>query len=665
MYRLLLSIQILLFAVASGDDYPSGSEAKPVGFQPSVSSRSDVFTFLVQVPAPRGLIVDRTGEPLATNKTARRLAIQLASLQGVKSGEQAYQAAVQTAHELAEVIGGVETPGKSQVLSHWKHRKFLPFPISGGLDEKTADDADRFIEGHGAPLIWQHYFVREYNREPSVAHLVGYVGKSMPDQHGPFSRKEFWSPPDEGRTGLEKMLDETLAGTPGLMSLLYDARGNELNREMFLPPVPGKTVVTALNLKMQQSAARRLEKTGRHGAFVALDADTGDVLAMVSHPGFDANEFVPQITEERYRQIADDPAGPLFNRAVTGEYPPGSTFIPLIALAGLESQMISEHTQFSGPPAMDVDGRIFKNWNQNHEGILNVKYAILRSCNTWFYQAAFRMGDRPIHEAMQHFGIGVPPAIELDTVSEGNHPDIFSSRRGLANVSIGQGALLVSPLQMAKAMGVFATKGDSVRPRLVLQTQDALNPSEVEPGQIDRVKLPYRVEHLETVRDGMWGVVNYGGGTGQRAGMSKPWVFGKTGTAQWTHGGQERRLAWFTGFVDAEKPRIAFAVLSEGRYGESMSGGGNAAPVIADVLKAVYASPEQYYVSVPEGHLSETPNLAGGSYEMIDDGMFHDADRRSTGIFSIFDRRRSTESRGSGSNYSPRRGSIFSRLFGR
>ncbi len=664
MVRLLLTLLLSTFlALASGTD--KAVEQKS-GFIPPLTSRSDVFTFLIKIPAPRGLIVDRNGEPLVTNRSAKRLAVRLASLNDANTGEEVFAALSHLVNEVSESVSGIEYPSKEDVLRHWEHRKLFPFPISGALDDLAIADAEVFKAGYEAPLVWQDYFLREYSREPSVSHLIGFVGKSMPDQHGPIGRDEYLTPSDEGRTGLERTYNKRLSGTPGTISILYDSKGRELNREMLSPPVPGETVVMSLNLEMQELAARRLEKTGRHGAFVAIDADTGEILAMVSHPGYDPNEFVPSITKERYLQIADDPAGPLFNRAVTGEYPPGSTFKPIIALAGLQSRMISSRTMFSGPPALDVDGRIFKNWNRNHEGVLDVKFAILRSCNTWFYQAAFRTGDRPIHEAMEHFGIGKAPLVELDTVSSGNHPEIFSSRRGLANVSIGQGAVLVSPLQMASAMGVFATRGLSLRPRLVKQTQAALDPANVSREDIIPLKLPYATEHIDTVRDGMWGVVNYGGGTGQAAGMSKPYVFGKTGTAQWTHGGQERRLAWFTGFVDSEKPRIAFAVLSEGRYGESMSGGGNAAPVIADFLKKVYAKPDQYYVSVPKRHLTSAPNLKGGraydSFELLEEGIFNDTGRRNSGIFSIFDQRRPA-SQNDGTTR--RRGGLFSRLFGR
>lgn len=583
-------------------------------FVAPVDSTDDYRHFLAKIPAPRGLIVDRNGKTLAVSKTGKRIAVRLLKLQSDDPEADLPDLVTDMARSLSVMFPSVEVPELTLVEKHFTYRPYIPFPISGLLTDAELE-ALAELGGEAVPALEiQSVITREYPAGKSTPHFIGFVGQSMPDQHGPYGKEEYLWPTMEGRKGLEESMDATLRGREGLVSLLFDREGNEVNREILEPPVPGWTVVTTVDLNMQELALRELEKSKHNGAFVAVDSENGDILALASYPGFDPNEFVPSITAERFRELSQADGSPFFDRAVSGSYPPGSTFKPIVALACLASGKVSRDTKYSGPPSYYVGDHEFKNWNDNHEGSLDVRYAILRSCNTWFYQAAIDTRSQPIIEAAHRFRIGMAPEISLNGVSGGHMPSVIPSDGRIANVSIGQGQVLVSPLQIATAMTGFANRDNVVKPRLILQTQHPLSGDLDQTFPADSTPLRYPESAVNTVREGMWGVVNYGRGTGRSAALSKPHVFGKTGTAQWFHEGEERRLGWFTGFADAENPKIAFAMVAEGAVGETMSGGRNAAPYCGNFLREIYTEPDTYLVSIPEKILTPEPRLTPATH---------------------------------------------------
>ncbi|MEX2581059.1 MAG: penicillin-binding transpeptidase domain-containing protein [Verrucomicrobiales bacterium] len=586
-------------------------------FTVPVDSTDEYRHFLAKIPAPRGLIVDRTGKPLAYSKTGKRLTVRLLTLAD-RSGETELAEAVEDlCEELRTVCPSVSTPDPESIERHFEHRPYLPFPVSRLLPDAELKALSGFGEDHFPAVEIQTVITRVYPREQLASHLVGFVGRKAPDQHGPYGRNEYRWPPLQGRYGLEKSFDDELRGTDGLVSLLYDREGKEVNREILKAPVPGKTIVTSVNLDMQELAMAQLEESEHNGAFVAVDAETGDILALASYPGFDPNEFVSSLSLARYVELGNQDGSPFFDRAVSGAYPPGSTFKPFVALAALSSGAISEHTKFSGPPSMWINEHEFKNWNDKHEGSFGVRYALLRSCNTWFYQAAMQTKQDPLLLAAHRFRFGTAPDIPLGKVSAGHVDESLPSNGRLANAAIGQGRLMASPLQMALAMTGFANRDRIALPRLVLQIQDPLS-GEIEQAFPERSEpLGYDEEAVDIVREGMWGVVNYARGTGQRAKLEKPRVFGKTGTAQWPSRGKDLRAAWFSGFVDANSPKIAFAAVTEGAEDETMSGGRNSAPLAGEFLRSVYEEPDEFYVSVPDEPLTPEPSFAaprGGQY---------------------------------------------------
>lgn len=593
------------------------------------------------IPAPRGLIVSRNGEPLAINEVKYRLVAQLPKI--AESAPEAVPA-------LEKLAANHELPwlrlSERELARHFQHRPWVPLPVTATLSEEDLRTIhDQLPEG----LSFDPIYVRSYPRADLFAHLIGYIGDSLPDQHGPIGKVEYVFPPVQGRAGMEKTLDDALAGRDGRVERLYDAEGNLLNQEIVHPPRPGNTMVLSLNLALQKRAEEALAASGRPGAFVAVDADTGDILAMVSYPSFDPNLFIGGIPESIYRELADREDAPFFDRAVLGEYPPGSTFKPIVALAGLEYGTLDGlETTYSGPPVVLIAGRRFKNWSSQGEGHMDLRYAITRSCNTWFYQAAIQMGAYPITDLSHRFGLGKKPDIPLPAVGAGHipDPDVYGDLKSLANYSIGQGRVLASPLQMALAMAALANGTHVPKPRLVVESLDPLtgevvghNPPEV----ASRLRLD--PQGIEWVREGMWGVVNHGRGTAGRASMSNPVVYGKTGTSQWAVDAEERSLAWFTGWVDAENPRIAFAAISHGRRFETLSGGRSAAPIAARVLREAYGNPEEYAVSVPEGPSRPRPRLSVPIPVLVDTEPEDRRPRRRVGGFlqMLFGQRRSQE----------------------
>jgi penicillin-binding protein 2 len=247
---------------------------------------------------------------------------------------------------------------------------------------------------------------------------------------------------------------------------------------------------------------------------------------------------------------------------------------------------------------------------------MDVRYALVRSCNTWFYQAAQEIGAAPIKSVSERLGLGSAPDLPLPSISPGNLPDseFYSDPRSLANYAIGQGDVLTSPVQMAFAMAALANGEFLPKARLILEKRDPKTNAVTEtiPPAIQHY-LKMKAEDVDIVRDGMWGVVNYSNGTAKGAAMRNPVVYGKTGTSQWSTGGELRALAWFTGWVDATSPHIAFAAVTHSEGYEGLSGGRSAAPIASGVLRTLYAKPDLYAVTLPEGPTREQPQIVASN----------------------------------------------------
>ncbi len=572
-----------------------------------MSSMADWKVGNFHVPAPRSVILSSDGVPLAVNRVGRRLVCSLSMT--AKSGDEAVARVRRLETEFSPGFPWLRISDE-EIRKHYENRPWQPLAVSGALPAAVLCGLDLALPPDcRLELLYERF----YPEGELTAHLIGYTGVALPDQHGPLGRVEFTFPPTEGRAGMEKALDEVFRGKDAEYMQVVDEKGAIRHQEPVREAVPGEAHVLTLHLGMQKLAREQLERSGRPGAFVAIDADTGDILALVSYPSFDPNLFLGGISKANYAALTENPDAPLFDRAVAGAYPPGSTFKPIVALGGMDAgTIIGTSTHYSGPAGLTIDGRYFKNHSSVALGPMDVRYAIVRSCNTWFYQAGLEMGAAPIAGVSRRFGLGQAPDLPLPSVAAGNIPDpqTYGDPRSLANFSIGQGEVLVSPVQLALAMSGLANGAYVPRPRLVREVLDPYSGKirkQNDPAVLNYLNL--RTEDIDIVRDGMWGVVNHGSGTARGASMSNPVVYGKTGTSQWSSGGRMRYLAWFAGWVDAEQPRIAFAAVTQGEEGEILSGGRSASPIAAGFLKTVYQEPDLYAVTLPQGPSREVSSI--------------------------------------------------------
>ncbi len=511
----------------------------------SILTRKDARTITLKIPAPRGQIVDRFGEPLAQNEVAYQVSLQFEQFQDV---DRAY--IVSWARErMARLPGLVKLPYEKtdeELYSHYMDRRWLPLYVSGQMGEKEAKSLESRL---GSGLVLSPVYRRAYPENGLAAHILGYAGSVGKLPTGPINFNEPLWEESEGRAGLEKLFDRQLAGEDGMKRLLFDEKGRKLLEEQVKRPRPGGTVATTLNLKWQKLAENVLRKGCERGAFVVIDVVTGEVLVMASRPTFDLNGFIPGISSEAYKALEDDPANPLFGRAFQSAYPPASSYKPVVALAALNNGTVTEFSEVYSPASIRIGNHTFKNWSRVPEGPINVKRALARSCNTWFYQVGIDVGPSTFLGLSRKLGMGEKTGLPLIGETPGLVPTNEwmlknEGRRILdgdtANMSIGQGSLLASPLQVAQMMAGIGNGGALPKLSLISQVQDTR-------GRVVKAAAPERKNWLgldelavEIVREGMNDVVDKGYGTGRSGGLSYTSLAGKTGTAQWGRHGSSR-----------------------------------------------------------------------------------------------------------------------------
>ena len=560
-------------------------------FKPADDTRRDITPFLLSIPAPRGRILDRSGKVLADTQVAYQLTLSVAAEEAPTGAD--FVATVRKHQALMpeRFVGRILDWQDSQLLEHFEKRRRMPLPMSEPMIEENGGEA-----GLGNPRLegktrfgTRPVYLRTYPYGSLAAHLIGHLGLSDDVPAGPVRQGEDYWRKRIGRAGLEKSGEHLLRGASGEMLLGVSPDAAIDRQDLIESPTPGADLVTSLDLPLQQAVEAALRETGRAGAVVVLHALDGDVLACASAPTYDPSQFVPAISSEDYQALVSDPEAPLFHRAVSAAYPPGSTFKPFVGLAVLESRALYPFETLQCGPSMEIDGRIFRNWSDDDRGRFNLRGALARSCNTWFYQAAIRSRDRPILTVANQFGFGRPVDLPLESVASGSLPSRVPSNQGLANLSIGQGTLSASPIQVARAMAGLCA-GDRVpEPRLLLQGQTSRG-AVIQSAPIRRKTISYEESHnLRYVRNGLSAVVNHVRGTGGNARVNGVSVSGKTGTSQWSRNGEESTAVWFAGYVPDSKPPLAFAVLLEGEPGEEIYGGSHAAPVVASFLEATFA----------------------------------------------------------------------------
>lgn len=585
----------------------------------AIITRKDARTITLKIPAPRGEIVDREGAPLAQNQVAYQIGLQYKQFENVDR-DFVINWARSRLDSLQALVKNPISKTDDELFDHYKNRRWLPLLVTGQVSEKEAHALESKLT---SGLVLQPVYKRYYPEGELAAHIIGYPGSVGKLPTGPINFNEPLWEESEGRAGLEKIFNTQLTGEPGTKRLLFDENGNKLLEEQVTRPRPGGTLVTTLDLKWQKLAEKTLRNGCRRGAFVVIDVVTGEVLVMASRPSFDLNLFIPGISDKDFKALNEDPSNPLYGRAFQSVYPPASSFKPVVALAALNNGTVTANSEIYCPAAISIGRTVMHNWSKIPEGSINVKRALARSCNTWFYQVGIDVGPSAFLNLARRLGYGQTSGLPLVGENPGLVPNdewmLKNEKRRIldgdtANLSIGQGSLLASPLQVAQAMAGIANGNILPKLQLIRQIQDTR-------GRVVQAGLPQRRDWLgvdakavAVVHKGMSDVVNSGGGTGQRGGLSYTNLCGKTGTAQWGPASKNQRLAWFAGYLPEDNPRYAFAVLYEGRPGETVSGGRMAAPMVKDFFEGIkediletIAPPKKALVVIDETAKKATP----------------------------------------------------------
>ncbi len=587
--------------------------AKKSASEGSILTRKDARTISLKIPAPRGQIVDRNGEPFAQNEVAFQIALQYQQFQDVNRSYVIEWARTRM-EKLKGVIEITYPKTDDELYDHYRHRRWLPLYLTRMLSEVEAKKIESKLP---AGLILAPVYRRVYPHKGLAAHIIGYSGSVGKLPTGPINFNEPLWEESEGRAGFEKLFDAELTGVDGMKRLLFDESGNKLLEEQVKRPRPGGTLVTTLNLKWQKLAEEVLAKGCERGAFVVIDVVTGEVLVMASRPTFDLNRFIPGISGEEFQALQDDPATPLFGRAFQSSYPPASSYKPVVALAALDLGIVDETKLINCPAAIEVGNHTFKNWTKVPEGEIDVRRALARSCNTWFYQVGIDTKASVFLGLSKRLGLGEKSGLPLIGETQGLVPtnEWMMKNEGrkilngdTANMSIGQGSLLASPLQVAQMMAGIGNGAALPKLSLISQIQDTR-------GRVVQAMRPERknwlsvkYEAVEVTREGMRDVVAKGYGTGRSGNLTYTTLAGKTGTAQWGPPRLNQRLAWFAGFLPHDNPRYAFAVLYEGKPGQKVSGGRMAAPMVRNFfeplkneIKEIIEPPKKAVVVIAEG----------------------------------------------------------------
>lgn len=542
------------------------------------------------IPPSRGLIFDRNGRVIADNRPSFSLTVTRE-----RAGE--WREVLDRVVEVLELGAEERELFEKRVLQG--RRPFEPVPIMYELsEEQIARIAVNQFRLPGIEVAAQ--LVRHYPQGAHFAHSVGYVGRINEKELQSLDPVNYAGTHHIGKTGIEKFYEDVLHGQVGYEEVETNARGRVLRVLKRTDPVPGKDITLTLDLKLQEAAEAAL--AGRRGAIVALLPKTGEVVAMVSQPSFDPNLFVTGISFKDYGALRDSIDRPLYNRVLRGLYPPGSTIKPMMAIAGLDAGVITPTSRVYDPGYYQLPNvkHKYRNWNRGGDGSVDLELAIMRSNDTYFYDMAHKLGVDRMHDYMSRFGLGQRVALDMYEETAGLMPSREWKRSRYRQpwypgetviLGIGQGYMQATPLQLAQATALMATRGKWIRPHLARRIggEPPVDPDPMPDIELRDPKFwDYSIHGMEQVLHGPRG-------TAKKVGDSAAYrIAGKSGTAQVVAIKQgekydssrlaerHRDHALFVAFAPVQDPEIAVAVMVEN--GES--GSGVAAPVAKAVLDA-------------------------------------------------------------------------------
>lgn len=476
-------------------------------------------------------------------------------------------------------------------------RRFESIPLKFNLSE---DEVARFsVERHkipGAKVIARPY--RHYPEKSTLVHALGYVARIDEKDLQKIVESNYLGTTHIGKLGVEKAYEDILHGHVGHQQVEVNAQGRIIRVLERTPPEPGKNIYLTLDLSLQTVALSLMQ--GRKGSIVAMNPDNGDILALVSSPAYDPNPFVNGIDSKSYKVLLSSRDTPLINRALSGKYPPGSTIKPFLAIAALMFGVrdVDEKTWCKGWYTLKGQDHRYRDWKKGGHGHVDLNYAIMQSCDVYFYTLAHDLGITKLNQALTNFGFGFKTGIDIGGESTGLVPSIDWKRSALNQpwypgetliAGIGQGYVLATPLQLVTATAALANHGKRVLPRLVYKISDPISgESTLLPVATPEYVAGYKQEHWNFVIQAMEDVMHGARGTARRSGANTAYrIAGKTGTAQLFGIGQDEKYekdkvpehlrdhALFIAFAPARQPKIALAIVVE----NGGSGSSTAAPI--------------------------------------------------------------------------------------
>ncbi len=543
------------------------------------------------IPPTRGQIVDRKGRLLATNQPTYVVGVVAERATDLPLLMQDLQQRLALSEEELEAF-------RERIA---QRRPFETVPIKVGLDDTAL--ATVAVDLHQLPgVVVEAQLTRHYPFADLLSHVLGYVGRISPEDLEALETDRYRGTLHTGKVGLEKRYEPLLHGQPGFQHVETNAHGRLLRVLEKQPPQPGQDLRLYLDLDLQRVAAEALG--AQRGAVVALDPLNGGVLAMVSNPSYDANLFAEGISHSAFSLLRDSMDTPLLNRAVQGQYPPGSTVKPLLALGGLSRDFITAETTVRDPGWYRIPGddRRYRDWTLRvrgggHAEAVDMRMAIAESCDTYYYDLAFRMGIDTMAEVLSPFGLGRPTGVDTTGEQGGILPSTRWKREAMGeawfpgetlSAGIGQGYMLATPLQLAQATMVLANRGASFVPAIVHRVGD------LTVGGVPREPVKMAPEDWQSVIAGMVDVVHSQRGTAASISRGIGYqMASKTGTSQVIGIAQDavyeedkvsernRNHGLFIAFAPEDKPRIVVAVLAE-----NGGGSGAATPIARRVIDA-------------------------------------------------------------------------------
>jgi penicillin-binding protein 2 len=545
----------------------------------------------IRIPPSRGRILDCTGRVLAENRPSFTLSILPAELQNPQDVIDACSSAIGLA---PETMRGIIERSRSVP-------RFTNYPIKKNM---TLEEVS-LVKAHATDLKGVYVETKPVRRYPlgeTLCHELGTLGEISPAEVRRLARQGYRTGDMVGKSGIEKEYEKQLRGEEGWEQIEIDARGRQLGTVSRKPAPTGQDVYLTVDADLQRFAEEIF--IHRAGSIVAVDPDTGRILAAVSKPGYDLNLFSPSITDRQWKKLNSDPLHPLENRTIRGLYPPASTFKVVTATAGLAEGVVSPSKTFTCKGEMDLWGNTFRCWNRYGHGKMDLHRAIIESCDIYFYQLGLKVGVDRLARYASLFGLGKPTGLGLPHELPGLVPTPAWKLRTYGdswedgetvNFSIGQGYLAATPIQLAMMTAVLANGGKLLKPSIIRRIDRADGTTVYNHVPTMRWPIPLDPEKQAVLRNAMTSVVEDAKGTGRKCRIAGINIAAKTGTSQVIrekHGGKggleipyhERTHAIFIAYVDDRPQKIALAVIVEHGGG----GGANAGPLARKIIARYY-----------------------------------------------------------------------------